>query len=116
MLLTNALLLHNAAALITAALGLMGLLLPAKAAQLTSIRPEGLLGTSEIRATYGGFFLALGAYALYAQADVVFAVAGVAWLGAAGGRLLSVVVDRSVSSKNLIAVAFEAAMGGLLIV
>lgn len=110
------LLLHNAAALITAALGLMGLLLPAKAAQLTSIRPEGLLGTSEIRATYGGFFLALGAYALYAQADVVFAVAGVAWLGAAGGRLLSVVVDRSASAKNLIAIAFEAAMGGLLIV
>jgi hypothetical protein len=109
-------LLHNAAALITAALGLMGLLLPTKAAQLTSIRPEGLLGTSEIRATYGGFFLALGAYALYAQADIVFAVAGVAWLGAAGGRLLSVVVDRSVSAKNLAAVVFEAAVGGMLIV
>jgi hypothetical protein len=108
--------LHNAAALITAVLGLMGLLLPGKAAQLTSIRPEGLLGTSEIRATYGGFFLALGVYALYAQADVVFAVAGVAWLGAAGGRLLSVVMDRSVSSKNLAAVVFEAAMGGMLVV
>lgn len=108
--------LNNVGAIITTALGLMGLLLPAKAAQFTSIRPEGLLGSSEIRATYGGFFLALGAYALYAQAHAVFVVAGVAWLGAAGGRLLSVVVDRSVTSKNFAAVAFEAMVGGMLIV
>ena len=111
-----ALLLNNVGAIITTALGLMGLLLPAKAAQLTSIQPQGLLGTSEIRATYGGFFMALGAYAFYAQTDAVFAVAGVAWLGAAGGRLLSVVADRSVAPKNFGAIAFEATVGGLLIV
>ena len=46
--------------IITMLLGLMGLLSPASAAKFTSIKPDGLVGVSEIRATYGGFFLGIG--------------------------------------------------------
>lgn len=107
--------LNNVGALVTAGLGLMALVRPSAAASFTSIQPQGLLGVSEIRATYGGFFLALGGYGLWTQIPPAFTVAGIAWLGAALGRTVSVVVDRSTSAKNLGGVVFEAAIGGLLL-
>jgi hypothetical protein len=84
------LLLNNAGALVTTGLGVMARVRPSLAATFVSIRPEGLLGVSEIRATYGGLFAALG-------------------------RTLSVVVDRNVAAKNLGGIAFEAAIGLLLL-
>lgn len=99
-------------ALITTGLGLMGLLRPAAAAAFTSIEPKGLLGVSEIRATYGGLFAAMGGYALWAQSPVAFAVLAIAWAGAAAGRLVSVVVDASRSRQNLGGIAFE---GGIAV-
>ena len=65
---------NNLGSQITAGLGVMGLIRPRAAGAFTRIQPVGLLGISEIRATYGGFFLGLGAYALYAQATAVFVV------------------------------------------
>lgn len=107
--------LNNVGSAITVGLGLMGLMRPRVAAAFTSIQPVGLLGVSEIRATYGGFFLALGAYGLYAQSATVFFVLGIAWLGAAAGRLVSVAVDKSHSPKNMGGVAFESAIAALLL-
>jgi hypothetical protein len=111
----TAFVLGNLGAAITAGLGVMGLVRPAAAAAFTSMAPVGKQGVSEIRATYGGFFLALGGYALATQNPVAFAAAGFAWLGAAGGRLASVALDRSVAPKNLAGIAFEAAIGLLLL-
>lgn len=107
--------LGNFGAAVTAGLGGMGLLRPSAAAAFTSMAPVGRVGVSEIRATYGGFFLALGGYALLSQEPIAFVAAGLAWLGAAGGRLLSVVVDRSTEAKNLGGIVFEAAIGALLL-
>ena len=109
------LVLNNLGALVTSGLGAMALIRPSAAAAFASIRPEGLLGVSEIRATYGGLFAALGAYAILCQRPEVFAVAGVAWIGAALGRTLSVAVDRNAAPKNLGGIAFEAAIGFLLL-
>lgn len=108
-------LLNNAGAAITAGLGLMGLVRPSAAAAFTHLKPQGRIGVSEVRATYGGFFLALGAWALWTQLPAAFTVAGVAWLGAAAGRAISVVVDRSTEPKNLGGIVFEAAIGALLL-
>ncbi len=107
--------LNNAGAAATAGLGIMGLVWPHAAARFTNLEPQGRIGVSEIRATYGGLFLALGAWALWAQQPAAFTVAGVAWLGAAAGRLLSVAVDRSTEPKNLGGIVFEAAIGALLL-
>ena len=68
--------LANAGAIITLGLGLMGLFAPSRAAALTSIQPVGLIGKSEIRATYGGLFAALGLACLLTQAPGVFLAAG----------------------------------------
>jgi len=71
----------------------------------------GPTGTSEIRATYGGFFAALGLWCLVSQREGVFVTVGFGWLGAALGRIGSVIVDRNVLPKNLGGVAFELILG-----
>lgn len=106
---------HLTGAAVTAGLGLMGLARPAWVAAFTSIAPRGATGMSEVRATYGGFFLALGGYALLSQHPVAFTTAGVAWLGAAVGRAISVVTDRSTEPRNLAGIVFEAVIGGALV-
>ena len=100
---------------ITCALGILGLVRPTVAARFTSITPDGKTGLSEIRATYGGFFLALGVHCLVVQEDLAFSMLGIAWLGAAGGRMVSVVVDQSREAKNLGGVLFEGCIGVLLL-
>ncbi len=99
----------------TCVLGLLGLLQPTVAARFTSIKPDGKTGLSEIRATYGGFFLTLGAYCLIVQADLAFSMLGLAWVGAAGGRVISIVVDQSREPRNLGGVLFEGLIGALLL-
>jgi hypothetical protein len=107
-------LIANFGAFLTMGLGLLGLFAPAKVADFTSLSPAGLNGKSEIRATYGGLFTAMGVSCLATQAEGVFLTVGVAWIGAAIGRSWSVVVDRNFSSKNLGGVAFECSIGLLL--
>ena len=109
------LILSNIGAVITTFLGCLGLFAPTRAATLTSISPVGPNGVSEIRATYGGLFAAMGGACLATQLPVFFAAAGIAWLGAAAGRVWSILIDRNVDPKNLGAVAMEAAIGGLLL-
>jgi hypothetical protein len=105
----------NAGAFITFVLGLLALAYPNVIAKFVSVKPIGLTGVSEVRATYGGFFVALGGLCLYSQSSTVFLVAGVAWLGAALGRGLSVLMDRSYAPKNLAGILFESGIGTLLL-
>lgn len=78
-----------------------------------AVRPETLaevgvsyvspLGRSEIRAVFGGMFVALGGACLVLREPIVFAVVGAAWLGDVTVRLGAVVADR-VPPKQAIAV------------
>ena len=106
---------HIAGAIVTAALGLMGLVRPSAAAAFTSMSPVGKIGVSEIRATYGGFFLFLGVFALIVREPLAFQVLGWAWVGPAAGRAVSVVVDASREAKNFGGIVFEGIIGGLLL-
>jgi hypothetical protein len=107
--------LHVLGALVTLGMGGLGLLRPRVAARLIGLIPEGRLGLSELRATYGGLFAALGLFALAVQDQVAFALLGAAWLGAAGARiadaLLAPTRDRAVWRAAL----FEAAVAALLL-
>jgi hypothetical protein len=106
---------HNVGALLTLGLGAMALASPTTAARFVNLEPHGAIGRSELRATYGGLFAALGGFALVSQAPAVFTAVGLAWAGAAAARGLSVVVDHSRSPRNLGAVAFETAIAALLL-
>jgi len=98
-------------AVVTIALGALGLLNPNGAQRLTGVRASAREGTSEVRATYGGFFLALGILALVTREPWVYATVGAGWSGAAGARLLSLFVDKAWTPKNMGGVLFEAAVG-----
>ncbi len=103
-------------AFVTLGLGVFGLFWPWGVASLVGIVPEGERGVSEIRATYGGLFLALGLVAMIAQSPDIFRALGVAWIGAASARAFSFVRDNSRSGANIGAIVMEAAIGLLLLV
>lgn len=98
-------------AMVTLGLGVFGLFSPHGVAQFVGIQPDGERGVSEIRATYGGLFLALGLFAIVVQNSEVFRAVGIAWIGAASARSYSYVRDNSRSGANLGAIAMEAAIG-----
>ena len=102
-------------AVLSIALGLFGLIFPHSAAKLIAVQPLGRLGISEIRATYGGLFIGLGGACLYLQHPIAYFVGGAAWLGAAVGRLISVGVDASYSSKNIGGIFLEIVIGTTLV-
>lgn len=101
-------------ALLTVALGLLGLLAPLHAGRMVGLKPEGPRGLSELRATYGGLFAGLGLACLVLQAPAAYAVAACAWLGAALARLASMAVDRNPSWLNAGGLALELLIGVLL--
>ncbi len=107
---------NNLGAAITAGLGIMGLVRPSAAAAFTSMSPLGKIGVSEIRATYGGLFLFMGAFALIVREPLAYQVLGWAWIGAAAGRSVSVVVDKSREAKNFGGIVFEGIIGALLLI
>lgn len=102
-------------AVITAAMGFMGLATPRLAAKLTGLEGVTAPGKSEFRATFGGMFLALGLTPLLTGVPALFALAGLAWFGAAFGRAISIAVDRTATPMNFAAVLFEALTGALLL-
>lgn len=107
--------LHLLGALVTAAMGGLGLLRPASAARLIGLQPTGRLGSSELRATYGGLFFALGAFALATRDEVAFALLGAAWLGAAAARVGDALLDGGAGRDVWRAALFEAAVATLLL-
>lgn len=85
------------------------------ALHLVGVTADSALGTSEIRAVFGGMFLALGLSCLVTRHPVAFAVVGSAWLADFVVRLISVFVDR-VPARNAVPVLTAAAvMGGALL-
>lgn len=100
-------------AAITCVLGLLALARPLQVATTLGLRPEGGLGMAEVRATYGGLFLAAGATVVVVgyPANVVL---GAAWGGAALARLISLAWPQSRQWRNLVGIGFEALLSLLL--
>lgn len=99
------------AATITVLLGFLGLLLPEAAMRLVGIevgRPHGRL---DVRATYGGLFLALGAFPLISGEPVAFQMLGVAWLAAGLARTVFTPIDRVWGRENVAGIGIEVGLG-----
>lgn len=107
-------LLARAGALATMALGVLGLVAPLRVARLVGLTPHGARGVSELRATYGGLFVAMGWACLVVGQPAAFAVAASAWVGAALGRVLAMVLARRVTALDVGGVAMEASVALLL--
>jgi hypothetical protein len=101
-------------ALITVGLGVFGLLAPLRAAAMVGLAPHERRGLTELRATYGGLFLGMGLACLLWPQPAAYAVASLAWGGAAAARLISMAMDRNPSWLNAGGVLLEGVLGVLL--
>jgi hypothetical protein len=100
--------------LATAATGLLALVKPTAVYGFTGLIAEGPRGISEIRAIFGGLFIALG-IAPFIFGDVAYQVLGVGYLAIAAVRLVSIFIDQSTASSNLISLGIEIVFGLILI-
>lgn len=102
------------AALATAATGLLALIRPTAIHSFTGLLADGPRGISEIRAIFGGLFIALGV-APFLFGDPAYRVLGLGYLAIALIRLVSIFIDKSTASSNWISLAIELLFGLILI-
>lgn len=102
------------AALATAATGLLALIKPTAIYSFTGLLADGPRGISEIRAIFGGLFIALGISPFIFGAPA-YRVLGLGYLTIALVRLFSIFIDKSTASSNWISLAIEIAFGVILI-
>jgi len=94
-------------------LGILGCLSPRRVEKLVKIQAVGKVGLGEIRATYGGIFLAFGIGLFYFDDPKVYTIGAMTWFGAAALRILSVAVDENREKDTVVAIVFETVMGTL---
>lgn len=90
-------------ALLTLAFGAIGFVAPRYAAKALDLEPtQSTMGLSELRASAGGLFVAMALTCLVTGAGFAYAMLGVAYAGAATGRVISMVVDKPPQPKAAI--------------
>jgi hypothetical protein len=94
--------------------GLFALIKPADITGFTGIRPEGGRGITEVRAIFGGVFIALGFLPFFVPA--AYTVLGVSYLVVGLVRAVSMFLDKSVVQSNVISLAVEIIFGIILVI
>ena len=107
--------LNNAGAALTFILGILALRMPERVSGFAGLRVNDATGRAEVRGTYGRFSITLGAVAIWVQHPGVFALIGSAWVAAAIGRVVSMLLDRIFKTFILVGATFEVAVGVMLI-
>ncbi|HKJ38045.1 MAG TPA: hypothetical protein VJ972_04670, partial [Anaerolineales bacterium] len=95
------------AAIATILTGLYSLIKPEAITGFTGLQPVGGRGITEIRSILGGVFIALGAVPLALNAPAAYLMLGITYLVIALVRGVSIVIDRSAVSSNIISLAVE---------
>ncbi len=103
------------AALATAATGLLALVKPDATYGFIGLSASGVRGVSEIRAIFGGLFIALGVAPLFLGATA-YRMLGIGYLTIAVARAFSILFDRSFAQSNLISLAIEVVFGVILVI
>lgn len=101
-------------ALGTALTGLLALVKPDAVYGFTGLNAVGPRGVSEIRAVFGGLFIALGLAPLF-LGQPAYRMLGFGYLAIAAARTFSILFDKSYASSNLISLAIEIAAGLILV-
>jgi hypothetical protein len=102
------------AALVTAATGLLSFLKPDAVYGFTGLTATGARGVSEIRAVFGGLFIALGIAPLILGATAAYHMLGYGYLAIAVTRTISIILDKSYAQSNFISLAIEIVFGVIL--
>lgn len=107
--------LKMAAALLTAATGLLALVKPSAAYGFTGLNASGPRGVSEIRAVFGGLFISLGLVPFF-LGPTTYVMLGCAYLAIALARLFSIIWDKSYARSNWISLGLEVVLGVILVI
>lgn len=99
----------------TIATGVVSLFWPLKVPGFTGLEPNGGRGITEIRTILGALFVGLGAVVLYYRSPEAYTILGVTYLAMALVRGVSIIVDRSAISSNIISFVVELVFGILLV-
>ncbi|MEM6374158.1 MAG: DUF4345 family protein [Pseudomonadota bacterium] len=99
------------AAVLTIGFGLFGLCAPRYTASALDLAPtDSTMGLSEMRASVGGLFVVAGAAAILLGQPLAYAMLGFAFVGAALGRAVSLLLDQPPVPKVLVFGGIEAAL------
>ncbi|MBN2247510.1 MAG: hypothetical protein JW733_02290 [Coriobacteriia bacterium] len=83
--------------------------------EMVGISTSTPLGRSEVRAVFGGMFVALGMACMLTREPIVFAVVGAAWLTDVAVRIVAIFIDRVPAREALAVLAIGGAMGAALL-
>jgi MinD-like ATPase involved in chromosome partitioning or flagellar assembly len=103
------------AAVGTIVTGLVSLIWPRSVTGFTGLSAQGGRGITEIRAILGGVFIGLGAASLILDAKAAYQTLGIMYLVVAAVRTVSMFIDRSVVSSNIISIVVEILFGIILV-
>ena len=104
-------------ALLTIGFGLFGFVAPRYTASALDLEPtKSTMGLSEMRASVGGLFVVAGLAALWLDDPVAYAMIGFAFVGAATGRVLSLILDKPPVVKVLVFGGIEAALAAAFLI
>lgn len=108
---------------VTVAMGILGLSYPLPVMEWVGFSPlqtKPSAGPVEARAVYGGMFLVLGIFTLWAATDPrahrrELLLIGCLWLGLFGGRMVGVSIEGNPGLQNTLGAVFELLVGCLLL-
>ena len=103
-------------AIATVITGLVSLFWPLKVQGFTGLEANGGRGVTEIRTILGALFVGLGAAVLYINLPEAYQILGITYLAMAVVRGISMFVDNSVNSSNIISLVAELAFGIILLI
>jgi uncharacterized membrane protein HdeD (DUF308 family) len=96
--------------------GLYALARPYEAAQIAHLKPDDATATAEVRISFGGLSLMMGAAPLLLNDPAAYQVVGIVFLGAFVTRLLTLVLDHPQTERPfIISGLFELVLGLILL-
>lgn len=102
-------------AVITLMMGAFVLIRPSAIYEFTGLNVKGVRGSTEIRAIFGGLFVALGAAPMILNSPDAFKMLGIAYVGIAATRIGNMVNEPCFEKSNLISLGSEIVLGALLL-
>jgi hypothetical protein len=99
--------------LATAGTGVLAFIKPEAVYGFTGLTASSVRGVSEIRAIFGGLFIALGVTPIVFNQ---YRLLGIAYLAIALTRAISILLDKSYAQSNLISLAIEIVFGVILVI
>ena len=102
-------------AILTIVLGAFVIIRPTAIYNFTGLSAIGIRGVTEIRAIFGGLFVALGAAPLMLNTPEAYKMLGIVYIGVAVTRIGSMVSEPCFERSNLISLFSELFFGALLL-